>query len=149
MKAKPRGSLVGLRKSQAELRLRNTDAMEQALSELRIAKPDSKWSFKDVWTRAGLKSQIALNSPWNAHIRAEVEAHNSKLKSQIQKAEASVTPCHDRTLVSALRDELRVYKQQRDQALSRIGQLAADVDYFRKKCEDLDKVVSRLRKSAP
>ena len=147
MKAKPRGSLVGLRKSRAELRLRNTDAMIQAVAELRIAKPDSKWTFKEVWTRAGLKSQIALDSPWNAHVRAAIESHNSSLQG-LQERTVSSGAGANRPLLNALRDELRTCKQQRDQALSQIGQLVADAEFFRKKCEDLTRTVELLRKRA-
>lgn len=146
MRAKPRGSVIGLKKNREDLKASNTEAMMGVIAQLRIEKPTSKWAYREVWSRAGLKSQIALDSPWNAHVRAEIEAHNARLRNL--PAEGALVPgalAYDRDLVKSLREELRICKAQRDQALSRIAQFAADAEYFKKQCQDLTKTVDRLR----
>lgn len=146
MRAKPRGSVIGLKKNREDLKASNTSAMMNVIAQLRIEKPTSKWSYKEVWSRAGLKSQIALDSVWNAHVRAEVEAHNARVRSFPDEGVSLPRALtYDRDLVKSLREELRICKSQRDQALSRIAQFAADAEYFKKQCEDLTKIVARLR----
>lgn len=146
MRAKPRGSFIGLKKNREDLKARNTAALMSVIAQLRIEKPMSKWTYKEVWSRAGLKSQIALDSAWNAHVRAEIGAHNARVRSfPAGGAPLPGAPTYDRDLVKSLREELRICKNQRDQALSRIAQFAADAEYFKKQCEDLKKIVARLR----
>lgn len=148
MKAKPRGSVVGLKKNREDLKASNTAAMMGVIAQLRIEKPTSKWTYKEVWSRAGLKSQIALDSIWNAHVRAEIEAHNARaLNLPDEGALAPKALTYEKDLVKSLREELRICKNQRDKALSRIAQFAADTKYFKNKCEDLTKTVDRLRSS--
>lgn len=150
MKAKPRGNVVGLKKNREDLKASNTAAMMEVITQLRIEKPTSKWTYKEVWSRAGLKSQIALDSVWNAHVRAEIEAHNARVRSLlVEGASVSGAVAYDKDLVRSLRDELRICRNQRDQALSRIAQFAADTKYFKDKCEDLTKIVDRLRSNRP
>lgn len=146
MRAKPRGSFIGLSKNREDLKARNTEAMMGVIAELRVEKHASKWLFKEVWSRAGLKSQIALDSPWNAHVRAEIEAHNARVRSLTPEgAPGPRGLIYDMDLLKSLKEELRICKAQRDQALSQIAQFAADTDYFKKKCDDLTRTVDRLR----
>jgi hypothetical protein len=146
VRAKPRGSIIGLKKNREDLKARNTEAMMGVIAQLRIEKPASKWWYKEVWSRAGLKSQIALDSPWNAHVRAEIETHNARILCLAP--EVIFGPrglVYDKDLLKSLKDELRICKEQRDKALSRIAQFAADTDYIKRKCDDLTKTVERLR----
>ncbi|MDT4840823.1 hypothetical protein FQZ97_746570 [compost metagenome] len=146
MRAKPRGSVVGLKKNREDLKVSNTAAMMSVIAWLRIEKPTRKWTYKEVWSRAGLKSQIALDSAWNAHVRAEIEAHNARIRSSpADGVSVPGAPTCDRDLVKSLREELRICKNQRDQALSRIAQFAADAEYFKKQCEDFKKIAAGLR----
>jgi len=142
VRAKPRGSVRGLKKNREDLKSFNTEALMAVIAQLRIEKPTGKWSYKEVWSRAGLKSQIALNSPWNSHVRAEIEKHNARLRNS--PAEDFPT-ASGKDLLGALREELRSCRAQRDQALSQIAQFAADTEYFKKQYLDLKKIVDRLR----
>lgn len=146
MKAKPRGSTSGLLKHHSSQKINNTTAMLEVITKLKIERPTAKWTYKDVWATAGLKSQIALNSAWNQHIRAEIDAHNSYVdqlgSEQPNGAKISVS---EKQALALLRTNLKNCKSQRDQALARISQLSADVNFFRKKCEDLEQTVLRLR----
>jgi len=77
---KPRGSLVGLKENREALKVKNTEAMLKVVEKLGKEKPDALWSYKDVWSGAGLKSNVALNSPWNSHVRDAIDAHNSSIR---------------------------------------------------------------------
>lgn len=146
MKGKPRGSVSGLKKNRDDLKVKNTASMMNVIAKLRIEKPTKKWTYKEVWTRAGLKSQIALDSAWNAHVRAEIEAHNLRVCNiSAVGPKHSERPAADRDLLKSLKEELKICESQRDQALARIALYAADAQYYKDQWADLDKTVKRLR----
>jgi hypothetical protein len=146
MRGKPRGSVIGLLKHRDDQRDQNTSAMLEVIQILHSEKPNTKWTYKDIWSRAGLRSPNSLASPWNAHIRAEIDSHN-----QLVSISTSERPCAgltkaERDVAGRLREELKVCKAQRDDALALIAQFAADADFFKKQCDDLKKTVARLKK---
>ena len=145
MKGKPRGSVIGLLKHRDEQRDQNTSAMVEVIRLLQSDKPNTKWTYKDVWSRAGLKSPNSLRSSWNAHIRAEIDSHNQFGSSTRSSKPSEGLIKAEKDLVGLLRAELKVYKAQRDDALARIAQFAADADFFKKQCDDLKKAVARLK----
>jgi len=55
---KPRGSLVGLKENREALKVKNTEAMLKVVEKLGKEKPDALWSYKDVWSGAGLKVML-------------------------------------------------------------------------------------------
>lgn len=144
MRAKPRGSMKGLQKSQCEMKARNTSALLGVIADFRIEKPNTRWTYREICSRAGLRSPNALDRPWNAHIRAEIEAHNSRVRSSqlpLLETTEKATPRHE---IKDLRSELTICKAQRDSALSRIAQYSADSEYLRKRCDDLQRIIDRL-----
>ncbi|MFV2949001.1 hypothetical protein [Pseudomonas japonica] len=145
MKAKPRGTTSGLEEYHADTKARNTANMLQVIERLRVDRPNSKWSYKDVWVVAGLKSQIALDSPWNAHIKTEIDHHNKKIQSSVLSQGENEEDGDDRLLIRELKAEVKAIKGQRDRALARIAQYCADTDHYKKRCKDLEKAVSRLK----
>lgn len=145
MRGKPRGSIIGLLRHRDDQRDQNTSAMVEVIQLLQSEKPNIKWTYKDVWSRAGLKSPNSLSSPWNAHIRAEIDSHNQLVSSSISADPYGGLTKAERDVVGLLRAELKVCKAQRDDALARIAQFAADADFFKKQCDDLKKAVARLK----
>lgn len=146
MRGKPRGSVIGLLKHRDDQRDQNTSAMLEVIQILQSEKPNTKWTYKDIWSRAGLRSPNSLSSPWNAHIRAEIDSHN-----QLVSTSRSERPCAglskaERDVAGRLRAELKVCKAQRDDALALIAQFASDADFFKKQCDDLKTTVARLKK---
>lgn len=146
---KPRGSLVGLKKNREALKVKNTDAMLKVIEHLRKEKPDALWSYKDVWSGAGLKSNIALNSPWNSHVRDAIDAHNSSVReaSELEVC-ASMQKKTLRVINGELRKQVEVMRKERDSALSKIAIYEAEADFYKRKCEGLLRVNERLRGSA-
>ena len=145
MKGKPRGSVTGLLKHRDNQKDLNTAAMLEALRQLQKEKPTSKWKYKDVWSRAGLQSPVSLNSPWNAHVRAEIDSHNQNLHSSGSQHSSLALSKEERDIVMRLREELKVCQAQRSDALMRLAQFAADADYYRNKCSDLERANERLK----
>lgn len=146
MRGKPRGSVIGLLKHRGDQQDQNTSAMVEVIRLLQSEKPTTKWTYKEVWSRAGLKSPNSLGSPWNAHIRAEIDSHNQLVSSSKSAKPYGKLTKAEIDLVGLLRAELKVCKVQRDDALARIAQFAADADFFKKQCDDLKKTVARLKK---
>lgn len=144
MKAKPRGSVSGLLEFHSKSRASSTAAMLMVIGKLRIEKPFVKWSYKEVWSGADLKSQIALNSPWNIHIRLEIDEHNERLERDSHGGSELMVPS-EKALLRSYKVELKALREQRDQALARIAQYCADADYHKKRCADLEKSVDRLK----
>lgn len=134
MKKKPRGSTAGLRKLQEDTKKQNSEAMMTIIRQLRIESPARKWTYREVWSKAGLKSQVALDSPWNTHIRNLIDEHNLEIKAKeiVNPSKTNI----DKTSKNYIR-ELRELKRQRDAALSKIASYAADVHYYKKKLSDL------------
>jgi len=144
MKGKPRGTTSGLLEYHANNKQRNTICMLQVIDRLRREKPNSKWSYKDVWSGAGLKSQVALDSPWNAHVKSEIDYHN-RMVGSAPLSDCDNMATSDWRVLGELRSEIKVLKEQRDQALERIAQYCADTDFYKKKCRDLERAVARLK----
>ena len=69
MKKRQRGSLQGLLKNREEIKRQNTEALCQQVKRLKKEKPNLSWFYKEIWSGAGLKSNVALDSPWNAQIK--------------------------------------------------------------------------------
>lgn len=134
MKNKPRGSTAGLRKIQEDTKKQNSEAMMTIIFQLRIESPTRKWTYREVWSKAGLKSQVALDSPWNTHIRNLIDEHNLDIKAK-KSVNTSTTNIEDPS--NKYIRELRELKRQRDTALSKIASYAADVLYYKKKLSDL------------
>jgi hypothetical protein len=145
MKAKPRGTTSGLEEYHADTKARNTASMLQVVARLRLDKPSSKWSYKDVWAGAGLKSQIALDSPWNAHVKAEIDAHNGNIQYSTLTQGMGEEAAGGRLAMRELKAEMKEIREQRDQALARIARYCADTDHYKKRCKDLEMAVARLK----
>lgn len=145
MKAKPRGTTSGLEEYHADTKARNTASMLQAVARLKLNKPHSKWTYKDVWAGAGLKSRIALDSPWNAHVKAEIDAHNGKIQCSTLSQGVGKEAVGDRLAMRELKAEMKEVREQRDKALARIAQYCADTDHYKKRCKDLERAVARLK----
>ncbi len=143
---KPRGSQEGLKKNRECLKAKNTEAMWKVVVWLRKEKPNTLWSYKEVWSAAGLKSNVALNSSWNSHIREAIDAHNSKLREDAELG--PLAQSQRKTLRMAnreLRLQLDAMKKERDHALSKIAVFEAEADFYKRKCEGLLKINERLR----
>lgn len=143
---KPRGSLVGLKENREALKVKNTDAMLNVIERLGKEKPGALWSYKDVWSGAGLKSNVALNSPWNFHVRDAIDAHNSSVRDASElEVSSSAQKKTLRVLNGELRRKLDAMQKERDQALSKIAVYEAEADFYKRKCEGLLRVNERLR----
>lgn len=143
---KPRGSLVGLKENREALKVKNTDAMLNVIERLGKEKPGALWSYKDVWSGAGLKSNVALNSPWNFHVRDAIDAHNSSIRDASElEVFSSAQKKTLRVLNGELRRKLDAMQKERDQALSKIAIYEAEADFYKRKCEGLLRVNERLR----
>jgi hypothetical protein len=146
---KPRGSLVGLKENREALKVKNTDAMLKVIEHLGKEKPDALWSYKEIWSGAGLKSNVALNSPWNAHVRDAIDAHNSSIREASElEVFASTQKNTLRVINRELRKQVEVMRNERDQALSKIAIYEAEADFYKRKCEGLLRVNERLRSGA-
>lgn len=145
MKAKPRGTTSGLKEFHAHIKARNTASMVRVVEALRLNKPNSKWSYKDVWAGGGLKSQIALDSPWNAHIKEEIDFHNRQIHCSALNQGGGEEAVGGRLAIHEMKAQMKEIREQRDQALARIAQYCADTDHYKKRCKDLERVVARLK----
>jgi chromosome segregation ATPase len=141
-----RGSQDGLRKSKELLKIKNTELMWEVIIRLRKEKGNDLWSYKDVWSGAGLKSAVALNSPWNSHVKGAIDSHNSALAERLESG--ALAQSQRKTLRSAIRElraQLDVMKAQRDEALGKIAFFEAEAGFFKKECETQLAVIDRLR----
>ncbi|WP_110946379.1 hypothetical protein [Pseudomonas bohemica] len=145
MKGKPRGSTSGLEDYHDKLRSANTALMLAVIEQLKVIKPDAKWSYKEVWSGAGLKSKVALDSVWNEHVRLEIDRHNNTLDSRNTVLNENVVSVVEKPAILALKEQVKILKQQRDQALALIAQYAADTDFYKRRCVDLQSSVDRLK----
>lgn len=145
MKGKPRGTTSGLKGYQAGAKERNTKAMLGVIEVLKIERSTSRWSYKDVWSAAGLKSQVALDSPWNADVKSAIDLHNQLLASSAHIHFSGTDGAIDKLALRDLRRQVSEMKEQRDQALARIAQYCADTDYYKKRCQDFQRTVERLK----
>lgn len=140
-----RGSIVGLIRHHEDLKKKNTDAMWSVLLRLEMEKPQLPWSYKEVWSGAGLKSGVALSSVWNRHIREAIELHNAKLIEGESTASSDIS--NSTTLAERnfdLRNKVKELKVQRDHAYSKIAQYESDLEFYKKKFEDVSDANFRL-----
>ena len=144
---KPRGSQTGLLQNREDTKRQNTEAMWKEVVHLRKDKPDATWTFKEVWSGAGLKSNVALNSPWNSHIREVINEHNQKIRENIELGPVGVSRQKTlRTTNRELRQQLDALKKERDKALSQIGIYEAEADFYTRENEVLKKIKDRQSK---
>lgn len=147
MKNKPRGSQAGLKKNRSDTKKKNTDAMWVVVNRLRKEKPSEIWSYKEVWSGAGLKSHVPLASPWNASIRGAINSHNLEVKQSIELGKSAQTQRKNlRETVRELHRQLQLLRSERDIALSKIATYEADADYYKVECQSLALINARLRK---
>jgi len=141
---KPRGKQIGLLQNREDTKRQNTETMWKEVVKLRKDKPDSTWTFKEVWSGAGLKSNVALNSPWNSHIREVINEHNQKIRENIELGPVGVSRHKTlRTTNRELRQQLGALKKERDKALSQIGIYEAEADFYKRENEILKKIRDR------
>jgi hypothetical protein len=145
-KNKPRGSQEGLLKNREATRIINTEAMWQVINRLRKENANRIWTYKEVWSSAGLKSSVALNSPWNSHIRDAITTHNTQIKENA--ANGPLMQSQRKTLRDSnriLRDKIINIKKERDSALSKIAIFEADAIFYKNQFENQLKITERLR----
>lgn len=143
---KSRGSQKGLLQNREETKKQNTAALWKQVELLRKKKTDVTWTFKEVWLGAGLKSNMALNSPWNAHIREAIGNHNKNIKEGSSEAITSHSKAAQnlRNENRHLRDELRSMKKQRDKALESIAIHQAEKDELSKELTKIKRHLNKL-----
>ena len=146
MKAAGRGSHEGLIRNREETKRLNTDALWRQVQRLRKEKPDELWSMKEVWQGAGLKSNVALNSPWNAHVKEAIEDHNRLVREGIElgpigRAQRKTL----RTTNKELREIIKQLKSEHEKALSQIAIWEAEAAYYRRDNERLQRKIDRLK----
>jgi hypothetical protein len=141
-----RGSQVGLKKSKELLKVKNTELMWAVIARLRKVRGDELWSYKDVWSGAGLKSAVSLNSPWNSHIKGAVDSHNAALVELIENGVRVQSQRKSlREANRGLRSQLELMKKERDKALENIAFFEAEAVFFKKQCETQLRTIARLR----
>lgn len=148
MKAKPRGSIKGLKARSDIVKQLNSDKLLDALNQLAAEKPNEAWTLLEVSRIAGLKSTVAINSVWNAHVKLKVKQHNESIQYdtdlEVVEQISERLSFRDR---QSLRSDLIICQKQRNEALSKIAIFAADAEYHKKKCADLARIVDRLQAS--
>ena len=148
-KSLSRGNHNGLLKNREETKHNNTKALWQQVELLHKAKPEVTWTYKEIWSGAGLKSNMALNSPWNAHIREAIETHNKLIKEGYSHNKFLETNQH-RSLRDDnryLRNQLKDMTRQRDKALQSIAFYQAERDDLEQEVKILKLKVDRLMMS--
>ena len=145
MKKISRGSHQGLLKKRQETKLLNTEALWQQVQRLRKEKPNTLWSYKEVWQGAGLKSNVALNSPWNASIKETVTEHNRLLREQAEKSIAGQNQRKTLRITNKeLRNQIQQLKIEYEKALSKMAIWEAEADFFQRDNERLQRKIDRL-----
>lgn len=147
MATKVRGSTQGLKKNREETKEKNTESMWAVVNQLRKDKPAQRWTFKEVWKGAGLKSHVALASVWNAPIRDAIEQHNLSICRNIE--DGAIAQSQRKTLRESIRELIsknEALKRERDSALAKIALFKSDAEYYKKKHEELKRTNERLQK---
>lgn len=140
-----RGSHQGLLKNREETKRLNTEALWRQVQRLRKDKPSCRWTFKEVWQGAGLKSNVALDSPWNAHIKEVIEEHNKLLTEQSERGLIGLAQRKTlRTTNKELRHQLKHINTEYERALSQIALWEAEADFHRRENERLQRKIDRL-----
>ncbi|WP_158773620.1 hypothetical protein [Cobetia sp. L2A1] len=145
MKKISRGSHQGLLKNREETKRLNTEALWQQVQRLRKEKPNTLWSYKEVWQGAGLKSNVALNSPWNASIKEAVAEHNRLLREQAESGTAGQTQRKTLRITNKeLRNQIKQLKIEHEKALSKMAIWEAEADFYQRDNERLQRKINRL-----
>lgn len=117
------------------------------IKDLETRKKNVAWTYKEVWSGAGLKSNIALSSPWNAHIRDIIKAHNDFIKlSKVNHLSPSSKSISASDVDVNLKLQIGTLKLERDEALSKIAVREAEIDYHKSINKDLQQVNERLKR---
>ena len=96
--------------------------------------------------RAGLKSNMALNSPWNIHVRDAIETHNKNVREGLASSELALE--HRRTFRDDnrnLRKQLKDMEIQRNMALESIAIYQTECDELKKEVRRLESRINRLQ----
>lgn len=147
MKVKQRGSHQGLLKNREETKRQNTEALWRQVIRLRKEKPSSLWSFKEVWSGAGLKSNVALDSPWNAHVKEAIEDHNRSVREETDLGPEGQSQRKTLRITNkALRQEIEKLKSDIDKSLSQIAIWEAETIFYQRENARLRNKIERLKK---
>lgn len=147
MKTRQRGSHHGLLKNREEIKRQNTEALWGEVNRLRKEKPRAPWSYKEVWSGAGLKSNVALDSPWNAHIKEAIGEHNRKISEQ--RDLGPIGQSQRKTLRIAnkeLRQEIARLQASQNKALSQIALWETEAAHYKRENQRLKTQLDRLMK---
>ena len=137
--------LQGLLENRELIKHQNTEALWSQVQRLRKEKPDDHWPFKEIWSGAGLKSDVALKSPWNAHIRVAIEEHNRHIKEErdlgpIGRSQRKTVRAANRELKAQL-DQAKV---DLDTVLSQVAIWEAEIAFYKKENDRLMRKIERL-----
>lgn len=145
MKKSQRGSHHGLLKDREDTKLKNTEELWRQVNKLRKEKPNTPWSYKEVWVGAGLKSNVALDSPWNAHVKEAIREHNNKVREQSDWGPTAQSERKTlRTANRDLRQEIEGLKSKLNTALSQTAVWEAEAAYHKRENQRLQKQLDRL-----
>lgn len=145
MKAKQRGSHHGLLKYREETRRLNTEDLWRQVIRLRKEKPGSVWSFKEVWSGAGLKSNVALDSPWNAHIKEAIVEHNRSVRDEADLGPEGQSQRKTLRLTNkVLRQDIKKLTADQRKALSQVAVWEAEALFYQRENIRLRKKIERL-----
>ncbi|WP_339806438.1 hypothetical protein, partial [uncultured Marinobacter sp.] len=101
-----------------------------------------------VWNTqsgAGLKSDVALKSPWNAHIREVIEEHNRQVREE--RDLGPLGRSQRKTVRSANRElkaQLLKAKVDLDFVLSQVAIWEAEIAFYKKENDRLMRKIERL-----
>jgi len=143
IKNRPRGSQAGLLKNRIETQNRNTQAMWDTIDRLKKLKGREPWTYKEIWSGAGLKSAVAFNSPWNFEIKAAVDTHNAAIKNE--KQASSLLEPGSLSASTILKKQIEKTTKERNDALAKIAIFQADSDYYRDQYEKLLTRYNRIK----
>lgn len=146
MKKVQRGGHLGLLKNREEVKRQNTEALWRQVNRLRKEKPNLPWSYKEIWVNAGLRSNVALDSPWNAHIKESIVEHNRKVREErdlgpVGQSERKTL----RTTNRDLRQEITRLLAEHSKALSQIAVWEAEATHYQRESQRLQKQLDRLK----
>ncbi|MCS6129320.1 hypothetical protein G3485_20230 [Shewanella baltica] len=145
-KGRTRGSSHGLLQNREDTKKKNTEALWKQIERLRKEKSAQTWSFKEIWSGAGLKSNMALNSPWNIHVRDAIETHNKNIREGLASGKLALE--HKRTFRDDnrnLRKQLKDMELQRNMALESIAIYQTECDELKKEVRRLESRINRLK----
>lgn len=135
----------GLLENRELIKQQNTEALWSQVQRMRKEKPDDHWRLKEIWSGAGLKSDVALKSPWNAHIREAIEEHNRQVK---EERDLGPLGRSQRKTVRAANRELKAQllkaKVDLDIVLSQVAIWEAEIAFYKKENDRLMRKIGRL-----